>query len=131
MDKSFDKLSRRERQILDIIYQKNRAAVADVLSEIPDNLTYSSVRALMNILKDKGYLKISKKGRAYIYEPVIAHQKASSIALNQVINTFFDGSVESVVVSLLDSESSQLTDEEFDRLSELIESKRNKEKNDV
>ncbi len=130
MDKSFDKLSRRERQIMDIIYQKKEATVAEVLAAIPDDLNYSSIRALMGILKDKGFLKHHKKGRAYVYTPIVNRKKASSIALKQVVNTFFDGSVESVVASLISSNSSKLSDEEYLRLAELIESKRRKESSD-
>ena len=112
---------------MDIIYQQNQATVAEVQKIIPDDLNYSSVRALMNILADKGFLKHSKIGRAYVYKPVVTRKKASSQALKQVVNTFFEGSVESVVTTLISSNSKNLTDEEYQRLAELIESKRGRE----
>lgn len=122
MTKLFEKLSRRERQIMEIIYQKGEATVADVLDEIPDKLNYSSVRAFMGILEDKGFLKHRKEGRAYVYSPVVAHKKASKDALIRVVNTFFDGSVENVVAALISMKNSKLSSEELERLSNLIQS---------
>lgn len=128
MKETLSKLSRRERQIMELIYRNGQSTVADIQREIPDKLTYSSVRTLMTILENKGFLKHKKQGRAYVYSPTVNHKQASSAALKQVVNTFFDGSVENVVAALISLKSSDLTEDEFERLSRLIESKRNGEK---
>lgn len=131
MDKSLDQLSRRERQIMDIIYRLGEASVGDVQKELADDLNYSSVRALMNILKDKGVLKHRQAGRAYIYKPVVAQKKAGHMALNQLVNTFYEGSVESVIAALINNNDKNISEEEYQRLMQLIESKRSGDNNDA
>jgi BlaI family transcriptional regulator, penicillinase repressor len=126
MSQSLNRLSRRERQIMELIYQKGRATVAEIQQAMPDNLNYSSVRAQMGILESKGFLKHVKDGRAFVYSPTVDHKKASRAALKQVVNTFFDGSVENVVAALISSKTANLSPDEYDRLSELIKSKRKK-----
>jgi predicted transcriptional regulator len=114
-------LSRRERQIMDIIYRRGRASAAEVLNDLPDSPSYSAVRALMRILEEKGHLTHEKAGARYIYLPTQPRQNAGKSALKQVFQTFFDSSVEKVVAALLDVSDSKLSDEDLERLAQLIE----------
>lgn len=113
------KLSRRERQIMDIVYQRGRVSVADVLKDLPDPPTYSTVRALLGILEEKGYLIHEKDGKRYIYRPTQPRHLAGRSALKQIFQTFFDKSIEKTVIALVSEVD--LSDEELDRLSQLIE----------
>ena len=113
------KLSRRERQIMDIVYQHGRVSVADVLKDLPDPPTYSTVRALLGILEEKGYLIHEKDGKRYIYRPTQPRHLAGRSALKQIFQTFFDKSIEKTVIALVSEVD--LSDEELDRLSQLIE----------
>jgi len=119
-------LSRRERQIMDTIYRKGRAA--EVREGLPDAPSYSAVRALLAILETKGYLRHVKEGARYIYLPTQARQRAGRAALRRVLRTFYDGSVEKTVAALLDVSASSLSSEEIDRLARLIEEARKEEK---
>ena len=114
-------LSRRERQIMDIIYQKGRATVAEVKALMPDPPSYSAVRAQLRILENKGYLRHKEQGPRYLYIPTLSQEKAKHSALKHVMKTFFDDSRERVVAALLDISDTDLTEEELDRLSRLIE----------
>ena len=113
-------LSRRERQIMEIIYRMGRASVAEVLENIPDPPSYSTVRAIMGILEDKGGLKHEKEGPRYVYLPTLSRDKASLSAMRQLLQTFFDGSVERAVAALLNAADAELTDEELARLGRII-----------
>ncbi|MCY4569619.1 MAG: BlaI/MecI/CopY family transcriptional regulator [Candidatus Poribacteria bacterium] len=113
------KLSRREQQIMDIVYQRGRVSVADVLKDLPDPPSYSAVRALLRILEEKGYLTHEKKGRRYIYHPTQSRHLAGRSALKQIFQTFFDKSIEKTVMTLISD--ADLSDEELDRLSQRIE----------
>ena len=113
------KLSRRERQIMDIVYQRGCASVVDVLEDLPDPPTYSTVRALLRILEEKGYLTHKKDGKRYIYRPTQPRHLAGRSALKQIFQTFFDKSIEKTVMTLISD--ADLSDEELDRLSHLIE----------
>ena len=122
MDKRYDlNLSRRERQIMEIIYRKGDASVADVLRAMSDPPSYSAVRAIMNILEEKGQLKHREAGRKYIYSPRLTPEKARQSALQNILHTFFEGSVEQAVASLLDVHGDKLSDKDLKRLSILIE----------
>ena len=112
------KLSRRERQIMDIVYQRGRASVADVLEDLPDPPSYSTVRALLRILEEKGYLTHKKDGKRYIYRPTQPRHLAGRSALKQIFQTFFDKSIEKTVMTLISD--ADLSDEELDRLSQRI-----------
>ncbi|RKU23647.1 CopY family transcriptional regulator [Candidatus Poribacteria bacterium] len=112
------KLSRRERQIMDIVYQRGHVSVADVLEDLPDQPSYSTVRALLRILEEKGYLTHKKDGKRYIYHPTQPRHQAGRSALKQIFQTFFDKSVEKTVIALVSEVD--LSDEELDRLSQLI-----------
>jgi len=116
--------SRRERQIMDIIYRKGQATAADVLKALPDPPSYSAVRAMLRILEEKGYLRHEHQGPRYVFLPTLPLDKARRSALKQVVQTFFGGSTEKVVSALLDYSSSKLSDEELDRLAQLIEQAR-------
>ena len=113
------KLSRRERQIMNIIYQRGHASVAEVLSDLPDPPTYSTVRALLRILEEKGHVTHEKDGPRYIYYPTQPRHQAGHFALNQIVQTFFDKSIEKTVAALVSD--TNVSDEELDRLSRLIE----------
>jgi predicted transcriptional regulator len=119
-----DRLSRRERQIMEIVYRLGSATVADVLKEMPDEVSYSTVRAQLRILEEKGHLRHEEKDLRYVYMPVVAREKARRSALRNVIDTFFDGSAEAVVAALIDRNSAKLSKDELDRLSALIEKAR-------
>ena len=113
------KLSRRERQIMDIVYRRGHVSVADVLKDLPDPPSYSTVRALLRILEEKGYLTHKKDGKRYIYRPTQPRHIAGRSALKQIFQTFFDKSIEKTVMTLISD--ADLSDEELDRLSQRIE----------
>jgi len=117
-------LSRRERQIMDVIYRRGRATAADVMQELPDPPGYSAVRALLRVLEAKGHVKHESHGARYVFLPTVPREKARRSALKQLVQTFFDGSAEQAVVALLDLSASKLSDDELNRLSELIDQAR-------
>lgn len=114
-------LSRRERQIMNIVYRRRRASVADVLAELEDSPSYSAVRAMMKILEEKGHLRHEKEGAKFIYTPVYPRQDAGESALKQVFQTFFDNSIEKTIAALLNVSDTAFSDEESNRLAALIE----------
>lgn len=116
--------SRRERQIMDIIYRQGQATVADVLEALPDPPSYSAVRAMLRVLEDKGYLRHEQQGPRFAFLPTLPLEKARRSALKQLVQTFFDGSTEQAMSALLDYSSSRLSDEELNRLAQLIEQAR-------
>ncbi len=117
-------LSRRERQIMEIIYREGEATAAEVLDELPDAPSYSAVRALLRILEDKGHLRHRQDGPRYVFSPTVPRERARVSALKQMLQTFFDDSTEQAVAALLDMSSSDLSDEELNRLSRMIEQAR-------
>jgi BlaI family penicillinase repressor len=118
---TFPGLSRRERQIMDILYQRGKASANDVRDAMPDAPGYSAVRAMLRVLEEKGHIKHQEEGMKYVYAPVVAAGKAKRSAVKHVMDTFFQGSAEQIVAALLDVSSSRLTREELDRMSALIE----------
>jgi predicted transcriptional regulator len=126
-----NKLSRRERQIMDVIYEKGSVTVAEVHENMVDPPSYSAVRALMNILEKKGVISHTEQGPRYVYSPVVSRQNARRGALQHVMKTFFDNSAEQVVAALLDIRGQELDDKEIERLSRLIEAARQEENHDV
>ena len=114
-------LSRRERQILDILYERGQATAADVQSALPEPPSYSAVRALLRILEDKGHVRHRQDGPRYVYLPTLARDNAKRSALRHVIKTFFDNSAEQAISALLDEGSSKLSPAELDRLAGLID----------
>jgi predicted transcriptional regulator len=119
-----DPLSRRERQIMDIIYRRGRATIRDVQDEMPDPPSYSAVRALVRVLEDKGHLKHQQDGPTYVYEPTVDRDRVGSSALAHVVRTFFGGSASETVAALLDLEGKSLSRGELDELEALIEQAR-------
>ena len=119
-----DPLSRRERQIMDVIYARGRATVAEVRERLPDPPTYSAVRALLRILEQKGHLRHEQEGPRYVFLPTVPADQARASALRHLVRTFFDGSAEGAVAALLDLEAGELTPEEVDRLAARIEQAR-------
>lgn len=118
---TFPGLSRRERQIMDILYQRGKASANDVRDAMPDAPSYSAVRAMLRVLEEKGHIKHQEEGMKYVYAPVVAAGKAKRSAVKHVMDTFFQGSAEQIVAALLDVSSSRLTREELDRMAALIE----------
>ena len=114
-------LSRRERQIMDVIYRLTRATVNDVIAELPGKPNYSTVRAQLRVLEEKGHLRHEEEGLRYLYYPTVPRHAVRTSALKHLIETFFDGSTEKVVSALLGTEGSKLSKDELDRISALIE----------
>jgi predicted transcriptional regulator len=113
-------LSRRERQIIDILYAKGRATAAEVQTGLPDPPSYSAVRAMLRILEEKGHVRHEQDGPRYVYLPTVARDNAKRSALRHILRTFFDGSTEQAISTLLDDASTKLSDAELDRLARLI-----------
>ena len=121
-------LSRRERQILDILYKNGRATAAEVQAALPEPPSYSAVRALLRILEDKGHVRHEESDGKYIFMPTVHRDKAKRSAIRHLVQTFFDGSSEQAIAALLDASSSKLSDSDLDRLQELIDKARKGEK---
>ncbi len=116
-----ESLSRRERQIMDVVYRLGEATVADVLRELADPPSYSAVRAFLRILEEKGHLRHKEAGPRYVYTPRVPREKARRSALQRLLRNFFDDSRENLVAALLDDEASRLSPQELDNLAGLIE----------
>ena len=117
-------LSRRESQIMDIVYEAGRVTASEVLQRLPDPPSYSAVRAMLRVLEDKGHIRHLQDGPRYVFLPTVPREQASSSALQRVVRTFFDGSAEGAVAALLDLEGEDMEPEALDRLSEMIEKAR-------
>jgi predicted transcriptional regulator len=113
-------LSRRERQIMDILYKVERASVGQVLSKLADKPSYSTVRAQLRVLEEKGHVRHEEHGLRYVYFPAVPRDVARRSALRHLVETFFDGSTEKVVAALLGGEVDRISPEELDRLAHLI-----------
>ena len=121
MSKLFPKnLSRRERQIMDIVYQRERCTAQEITDALPDPPTYSAVRGLLRVLVEKGHLRHEKQGARYVYIPTQSRPVAAQSALRQVLQTFFGGSLENAVASLLADADTRLSDPELERLAQMI-----------
>jgi predicted transcriptional regulator len=123
-----ESLSRRERQIMNVVYRMGRATAAEVLEALPDPPSYSAVRALLRVLEEKGHLRHEQDGPRYIFLPTVPRDKARRSALRQLVQTFFEGSTAQAVAALLGEPSAKLTDQDLDRLSILIEQARKEER---
>jgi predicted transcriptional regulator len=113
-------LSRRERQIMDILFRRSRATAADVMNELPGQPSYSTVRTQLRVLEEKGHVRRESEGVPFIYVPVVTRQAARKSALRHLVDTFFDGSAENAVAALLGGEGAKLNDEQLERISDLI-----------
>ncbi len=121
-------LSRRERQIMDIIYEMNEASASEVVQSIEDPPSRTAIRTILGILVDKGFLVFRKMGREYIYKPTSPRKIAGQSAFRRAIKTFFDGSLEEALEAHFADPKSEIAEEEMKRLMKLIKNKRNKEK---
>lgn len=112
----YGELSRRERQIMDVVYRLGRASAAEVRENLPDPPGYSAVRAMLRVLEEKGHLIHEQEGPRYVFRPTVSVEAARESAVRRLMRTFFDNSVEEAVATLLDVSSSKLSEEELDRL---------------
>ncbi len=123
-----ESLSRRERQIMDVVYRLGRATALEVREALPDPPSYSSVRALLRVLEEKGHLRHEQDGPRYAFLPTVPRDKARRSALRQLVQTFFEGSTAQAVAALLGEPGAKLTDEDLDRLSRLIDQAREEDR---
>jgi len=113
-------LSRRERQIMDVLYKLQRAGVLDVLNNLGGKQHYSTVRAQLRVLEEKGHVRHEEDGSRYVYLPIVPRDVASRSALRHLMETFFEGSAEKMMTALLGGEASRISKEELERLEKLI-----------
>lgn len=125
---SSSQLSRRERQIMDIVYELGEASAKDMQANMPNPPSYSAIRATMNKLETKGFLAHRERGLKYIYYPLIDHQEARESALQRLLKTFFDGSASQAMSTLLDLSKDSVTDAELDELNALLEKAKREKK---
>ena len=123
-DSLANRLSRRERQIMDVLYQLGEATAAEVQERLPEPPSYSAVRAMLRILEDKGHIRHHEDGPRYVFAPVVARDTAQRSAVTHLLRTFFDGSVEDAMAALLDGAERKLSRDEIDRMSQLIEQRK-------
>lgn len=109
---------------MDVLYRRGRATAAEIMAEIPDPPSYSAVRAMLRVLEDKKHIRHEEKDLRYVYLPVVAREKARRSAVTHLLDTFFDGSTEQAVATLLNLSAHELKEEDFDRLAALIEEAR-------
>jgi predicted transcriptional regulator len=121
---SFGELGRRERQIMDILARRGRATAAEVLEDLPDPPSYSSVRGMLRLLEEKGYARHEWDGPRYVYIATANQEQLQKSALSHLVQTFFGNSTEAAVVAMLGSSDAKLTREELDRIAKLIEEAR-------
>ena len=124
MPKTTETLSRREREMMNIIFARGQATATEVLEAMAEPPSYSAVRATLRILEQKGHLKHQHDGARYVYLPTLNRDKVRLSALDQLLTTFFEGSAANVVATLIEKQKGKLTHDELDRLSELIDQAR-------
>ena len=120
-------LSRRERQIMDVIYRRGSATATEITADLPDPPTSTAVRTMLRILEDKGHLTHEQDGIRYVYRAVVDRDKARESVISHVVRTFFDGSAEQAMATLIDRSGSDLTDAELGRLAALIANARKRQ----
>ena len=113
-------LTRRERQIMDILYKRGRATASEVMEDLPGNPHSATVRTQLRVLEEKGHVSHEEEGLRYVYVPAVPRRAARKSALRHLVDTFFDGSAEQVVAAVLGGEGSRLSDKELDRIAELV-----------
>jgi predicted transcriptional regulator len=124
---SLPALSRRERQIMDIVYRHGRATAGEIHRGLPDRPSYSTVRTLLRVLEEKGHLTHRSDGPRYVYFPRVSREKAQRLAIDQLLRTFFNDSAASAMAALLDMSSADLSETDLKRLARLIQEAKNKE----
>jgi len=117
-------LTRRERQIMDVLFRRGRATAAEVMEELPGEPSYSTVRTQLRVLEEKGHVRHEDDGVRFVYMPAVARHAARKSALRHLIDTFFDGSPEKAMAALLGGEASKLSNEQIERIAEMIEKAR-------
>jgi predicted transcriptional regulator len=117
-------LSRRERQIMDILYQRARASAAEIHEAMADPPSYSAVRAKLRVLEEKGHVRHEEEALRYVYLPTVAREAARRSALRHIVSTFFEGSVEDAVAALLDLSAARLSEHDLDRIARMVEEAR-------
>jgi len=113
-------LSRRERQIMDILYRRGRATAAEVMEDLPGTSSYSTVRTQLRVLEEKGHIRHEEEGLRYVYSPAVPRHAARKSALRHLVETFFDGSAEKVVAAVLGGEGTRVSDAELERIADLV-----------
>ena len=113
-------LTRRERQIMDILYRRERATAADVMKDLSGNPNYSTVRTQLRVLEEKGHVRHEEEGLRYVYMPAVSRQAARKSALKHLVHTFFEGSSEQVVAAVLGGEATRLSEDDLERIADLV-----------
>jgi predicted transcriptional regulator len=124
MKQTSPSLSRREREIMDILYRRERATAAEVMNDLSGKPHYSTVRTQLRILESKGYVRHEEEHLRYVYLPAVARSEVGQSALKQLVDAFYDGSMENVVAALLGAEGSKLSPKKLDRIAEMVEKAR-------
>ena len=115
-----DPLTRREREIMDILYRRERATAHEVMTELADPPSYSAVRTFLRLLEERGHVRHEQDGARYVYMPTVARREAQRSAISHVVDTFFDGSIEDAVAALVESSKPKLSKGELERIATLI-----------
>jgi len=123
---SHSTLTRRERQIMDVLYRRGRATAGEVMDELAGDRNYSTVRTQLRVLEDKGHVTHEEEGLRYVYSPAVPRNTARKSALRHLVDTFFDGSAENAVAAILGGEGAKLSDDELDRIADLVKKSRAK-----
>ncbi len=118
-------LTRRERQIMDILYRRNRATAGEVMTDLPGEPSYSTVRAQLRVLEEKHHVRHEEQGLRYVYMPVVPRHEVRHSALKHLVDTFFEGSTQKVVAALLGAEGTRISQDELDRIADLVDKARN------
>jgi predicted transcriptional regulator len=113
-------LTRRERQIMDVLYRRGRTSAAEVMAALPGDPNYSTVRTQLRVLEEKGHVSHEEEGLRYVYAPAVPRHAARKSALKHLVETFFDGSAEQVVAAVLGGEAARLSDDDLKRIAELV-----------
>ena len=113
-------LTRRERQIMDVLYRRGRATAAEVMEDLTGEPNYSTVRTQLRVLEDKGHIRHEEDGVRYVYAPAVPRHAARKSALKHLVDTFFDGSVEQVVAAVLGGEAARLSEDDLTRIADMV-----------
>ena len=115
-----DPLTRREREIMDILHRRGRATAHEVMDDLADPPSYSAVRTFLRLLEERGHVRHEQDGPRYVYTPTVARREAQRSAIAHLVDTFFDGSVENAVATLVESSKPKLSAQELDRIAALV-----------